>query len=94
MRRLYYDTGLYTKEALECLFKAVGTDRCLFGTERPGTGTAIDPKTGKWMDDIKPVIEEIEWLTAEDKQRIFEDNAKELYKLDVSRVGQTAAATA
>ena len=33
---LYYDTVLYSKDALELLFKTVGVDRCLFGTERPG----------------------------------------------------------
>ena len=36
LRRLYFDTCLYSREALEPLFKVVGTDRCLFGTERPG----------------------------------------------------------
>jgi 4-oxalmesaconate hydratase len=64
----------------------VGADRCLFGTERPGTGTSLDPKTGRWMDDIKPLIEDIEWLTAGDRKRIFEDNARELYHLDAAGV--------
>ncbi|HZU05288.1 MAG TPA: amidohydrolase family protein [Chloroflexota bacterium] len=83
MRKLYYDTCLYSKEALELLFKVVGPDRCLFGTERPGTGTALDPVTGRWTDDLKPVIESIEWLTDADRKKIFEDNAKALYKLQV-----------
>ena len=46
MRNLYYDTVLYSKDSLELLFKTVGADRCLFGTERPGVGTVKDPKTG------------------------------------------------
>ena len=45
---------LYNQEALELLFKIVGTDRCMFGTENPGTGTYKDPKTGKMLDDLKP----------------------------------------
>ena len=43
LRRLYFDTCLYSKEALELLFKVVGPDRCLFGAERPGTGSEKDP---------------------------------------------------
>jgi 4-oxalmesaconate hydratase len=83
MHRLYFDTALYTPEAVELLIKAIGPDNCLFGTERPGTGTAKDPKTGKWLDDIKPYIEGIEWLSDADKKKIFEDNARKLFRLGV-----------
>ena len=51
MRKLYYDTVLYSKDALELLFKTVGVERCLFGTERPGVGTVKDPRTGRWLDE-------------------------------------------
>ena len=43
LRRFDFDTVLYTAQALELLFKTVGPDRCLFGTERPGVGTASYP---------------------------------------------------
>lgn len=91
LRRLYFDTGLYTKKALEVLFDAVGPDRCLFGTERPGTATALDKKTGRYMDDVKPLIEEIDWLTEADRQQIFESNAAALFKLDLATLGPQAA---
>jgi 4-oxalmesaconate hydratase len=87
VRKVYYDTCLYTKEALELLFRVVGTDRCLFGTENPGTGSARHPETGRWMDDLKQVIEGIEWLTEADRKRIFEDNARALYKIPVAQAG-------
>src|SRR5688572_2345247 len=83
MRNLYYDTVLYSKDALELLFKTVGVDRCLFGTERPGVGTVKDPKTGLWLDETRFTIEGIDWLTAEDRKKIFEDNAKKLFNLKV-----------
>ena len=83
MRRLYYDTCVYNVEALDLLFKIVGPDRCLFGTELPGTGTEIDPVSGRVFDDIKPLIEnEIPWLTAEDKSALLEGNARQLFKLE------------
>jgi len=79
IRKMYYDTSIYSKESLELLFKVVGADRCVFGTENPGTGTAVDPDTDKLLDDLKPVIESIEWLSDHDKARIFEENAREVF---------------
>ncbi|HEY6615866.1 MAG TPA: amidohydrolase family protein, partial [Vicinamibacterales bacterium] len=83
MRKLYYDTVLYSKDALELLFKTVGVDRCVFGTERPGVGTVMDPRTGRWLDETRFTIESIDWLTDADKKKIFEDNAKKLFNLKV-----------
>src|SRR6186997_3410318 len=83
MRNLYYDTVLYSAEALTLLFKTVGPDRCMFGTERPGVGTVKDPRTGRWLDETRHIIEGFEWLSATDKKNIFEDTAKKVFKLDV-----------
>jgi 4-oxalmesaconate hydratase len=79
MRRLYFDTTTYDKDALELLFKVVGADRVLFATENPGTGSAIDPKTGRAFDDLKPLIQGIEFLDSEDLENIFECNCTRLY---------------
>ena len=48
----------------------------------PGTGSATNPDTGRYMDDIAPMIKGFDWLSAADKKAIFEDNAKKLFKLD------------
>jgi predicted TIM-barrel fold metal-dependent hydrolase len=79
LSKFYFDTGLYNVESLELLFKIVGVDRCLFGTENPGTGTYVWPKTGKLLDDTKPLIDGIEWLTDADRQKIYEDNARKVF---------------
>jgi OH-DDVA meta-cleavage compound hydrolase len=81
MRKLYFDTVLYSEEALRLLIKTVGPDRCLFGAECPGVGSTIDPKTGRTRDDVKPMIENLDWLSAEDKHAIFEGNARKVFKL-------------
>ena len=81
LRNLYYDTVLYSKESLELLIKTVGADRCLFGTERPGVGTVKDPRTGRWLDETRYLIEDFGWLSAEEKKMIFEDNARKLFKI-------------
>ena len=79
MRKLYYDTVLYSEEALRLLIKTVGADRCLFGAECPGVGSTIDPKTGRTRDDVKPMIDGFDWLSADDKHAIFEGNARKVF---------------
>lgn len=79
LKRFYFDTCLHHKKSLELLFDLVGSDRCLFGTERPGSGGAIDPDTGRPFDDLKPVIESIGDLNDEDRQNIFEANARRVF---------------
>lgn len=79
LRKLYFDTCNYSKEAIELLLKVAGTDNVLFGTEKPGTGSARDPATGRDYDDMKPVIEGIEWLTSKQRADIFECNCKRVY---------------
>ena len=83
MRRLYYDTVLYTEDALRLLIKTMGVERCLFGTECPGVGSSVDPESGRSMDNVRPMIDKIEWLSAEEKQKIFCDNARAVFKLNV-----------
>lgn len=83
LRNLYYDTVLYSAPSLELLIKTVGADRCLFGTERPGVGTVKDPRTGKWLDETRHLIEAFDWLSAAEKKMIFEDNARKVFKIKV-----------
>lgn len=79
MRKLHFDTCTYDVDALELLFKKVGADRVLFATEKPGTGSARDPVTGREFDDLKPVIEGMAMLSEEDKRNVFECNCRRLY---------------
>lgn len=79
LKRLHFDTTTYDKDALELLFKVVGPDRVLFATENPGTGSVVDPRSGRAFDDLKPVIEEMASLTEQDRRNIFECNCTRLY---------------
>jgi 4-oxalmesaconate hydratase len=79
LKQLYFDTVLYSPDGLELLFKVVGPERCMFGTERPGTGAAVDPATGLSLDDLKPVIDGMATLSDDDRRLIFETNAARVY---------------
>jgi 4-oxalmesaconate hydratase len=78
LRKFYFDSVLYNQESVEFLIKMVGSDRVMFGTENPGTGHVQD-KDGNWLDDIKPYIDAIPWLTEVDRKNVFEDNAKKAF---------------
>jgi 4-oxalmesaconate hydratase len=79
LKRFYFGTDIHSKPSLELLLKTVGTDRCLFGTERPGSGGAIDLATGRPMDDFKYTIDRIEFLSDGDRKRIYENNARVVF---------------
>ena len=83
MRNLYYDTVLYSKEALRLLIKTVGVDHVLFGAECPGVGSAINPETGRTFDDIEPLIRGSTGFGRRQGE-IFEDNARRLFKIEAA----------
>jgi len=88
LRKLYFDTDVHHKASLELLLKTIGTDNCLFGTERPGSGGGIDLDTGRPMDDFKYTIDRIDFLSDDDRYKVYEGNARKLFtrlRLDGSR---------
>ncbi len=82
MRKLYYDTVLYTEGALRLLIETVGVDQCLFGSECPGVGSKILDGQDHTMDHIAPMIAKFDFLSDADKKKIFEDNARAVFRLN------------
>jgi 4-oxalmesaconate hydratase len=83
LRRMYFDSVLYSREALDYLLRTVGSDRIMFGTEVPGVGSAIDPSTGRPFDDLKPLIESLDWMSPAARADVFAKNARKVF----SRLG-------
>ena len=81
LRRLYYDTVLYTPEAIELLIRVAGVNQCLFGAECPGVGSSINPDTGRHMDDVAHHIQGFAWLSDADREKILAGNARRVFKL-------------
>jgi predicted TIM-barrel fold metal-dependent hydrolase len=71
---LFYDTCGYDLIFLEAAIKQRGVPRMLFGTEAPGSGRAVRPETGRTGDDLVPVIGSFDFLTEEEKIKIFNEN--------------------
>jgi 4-oxalmesaconate hydratase len=64
---------------MEMLVRTVGVDNILFASEMLGGVTTVDPTTGRFFDDNRPCMDAIGWLTAADRKKIFEDNARKVY---------------
>jgi 4-oxalmesaconate hydratase len=79
LSKFYFDTVLYNPESIEFLVKMVGSERCMFGTENPGTGSSMNPKTGRTFDDTKPWIDGLTGITDADRQNIYENTAKKVF---------------
>jgi predicted TIM-barrel fold metal-dependent hydrolase len=81
-QNLFFDSCAYDKDFLSTAIRQRGVDQVLFGTEAPGTGTSvINPDNGRPSDDLVPVIDSIDFLSAEDKLKIFNQNARLVFPL-------------
>jgi 4-oxalmesaconate hydratase len=83
LRRLWYDTCLWSQDSFELLVKVVGPERILFGTETPGTGSGVDPKTGEHLDHMLPYVSASPLLSEEQREDVLHRNAERLFKLIV-----------
>jgi 4-oxalmesaconate hydratase len=79
VHHLYFDLAVYDQDAMEMIIRKIGPDRVLFASEMFGTAQAVDPKTGRGFDDTVPMVRNIDWLSAEDREKIFSGNAKRLF---------------
>jgi len=79
-RNIFFDTTIYSEAALRLLVEEVGVDRVLFGTEKPGSGSALDPNTGEWFDDVRPKLLRI--FGEERTHEICHTNARRVFRLD------------
>jgi 4-oxalmesaconate hydratase len=76
---IHFDSLVYDRSSLELLLKVVGPERVLLGTEVPGSGSPIDPRTGRSYDNIYALLASVDSLVKEDLELIAEGNARRLY---------------
>jgi len=75
---VFFDTCVYHMAGIELLLKIIPVDNILFGSEMVGAVRGIDPQTGQYFDDTKRYVD-ASALSAADKQKIFEGNARRVY---------------
>jgi 4-oxalmesaconate hydratase len=94
LKNVYFDTCVYHLPGIELLTKVVPADNILFASEMVGAVKGIDPQTGHDFDDTKRYLDQVSWLSPEDKHKIFEGNARKVYSRLSARLAQASAAAA
>jgi len=78
LRNVFFDTCVYHQPGIDLLFKVIPVDNILFASEMVGAVKGIDPETGFAYDDTKRYVDKL-GLSAEDKKKVFEGNARRVY---------------
>jgi 4-oxalmesaconate hydratase len=76
---IFFDTCVYHQPGIDLLTKVVPIDNILFASEMVGAVKGVDPRTGHYFDDTKRYVDQAQGLTAADKQKIFEGNARKVF---------------
>jgi 4-oxalmesaconate hydratase len=79
LKNVFFDTCVYHQPGIDLLAKVIPVDNVLFATEMVGAVKGIDPETGHYYDDTKRYIDNVTWLTDQDRAKIFEGNARKVY---------------
>jgi 4-oxalmesaconate hydratase len=83
---IFFDTCVYHMAGIELLLKIVPADNILFGSEMVGAVRGIDPDTGHYFDDTKRYLDRADWLSGDDRRKIFEGNVRKVYPRIASRL--------
>ena len=91
---IFFDTCVYHEPGIRLLTEVIPVDNILFGSEMIGAVRGRDPNTGEYFDDTKRYLDACSHLSAADRHKIFEGNARRVYpRLDAILERRAAAAT-
>ena len=76
---VFFDTCVYHQPGIDLLLEVIPVDNILFASEMVGAVRGVDPETGFYFDDTKRYIDAAPGLTAADRAKIFEGNARRVY---------------
>jgi 4-oxalmesaconate hydratase len=79
LSNVYFDTCVYHQPGIDLLLKVIPADNILFAAEVVGAVRGVDPETGHYYDDTRRYVDANSALSAADKRKIFETNARKVY---------------
>ena len=79
LSNVFFDTCVYHQPGVEFMTRVIPIDNILFGSEMIGAVKGRDPNTGEYFDDTKKYVDACPKLSAEDRHKIFEANARRVY---------------
>ena len=85
LNNIFFDTCVYHQPGIDLLTQVIPIDNILFASEMIGAVRGIDPQTGHAFDDTKRYIEATMNLSDEDRNKVYEGNARRVYpRLDAA----------
>jgi 4-oxalmesaconate hydratase len=85
LNNIFFDTCVYHQPGIDLLTTVIPVDNILFASEMIGAVRGIDPETGNHYDDTKRYVESSKILSAEDRFKVYEGNARRVYpRLDAA----------
>jgi 4-oxalmesaconate hydratase len=76
---VFFDTCVYHQPGIDLLTRVIPVANILFASEMIGAVRGIDPETGHNYDDTKRYIDATPNLSAFDRQKVYEGNARRVY---------------
>ena len=78
LKNVFFDTCVYHLPGIELLLKVIPVENILFASEIVGAVRGVDPETGHYYDDTRRYVDAAP-ISAADRERIFEGNARRVY---------------
>ena len=91
LHNIFFDTCVYHQAGIDLLTKVIPVENILFASEMVGAVKGIDPETGQYFDDTKRYIDAAPGLSAADRAKIFEANARRVFSRLDKLLSQRAA---
>jgi len=79
LNNVFFDTCVYHRPGIEVLLKVIPADNILFASEMVGAVRGVDPETGHHYDDTRRYIDAIDWLSADDRDKIYRRNVSRVF---------------
>lgn len=76
---VFFDTCVYHQPGIDLLGTVIPVDNILFASEMIGAVRGIDPDSGHYFDDTRRYVEASPHFSAQNRQKIFEGNARRVY---------------
>jgi 4-oxalmesaconate hydratase len=76
---VFFDTCVYHQAGIDLLLRVIPADNILFAAEVVGAVRGVDPETGHYYDDTRRYLDGAPGLSAADREKIFQGNARRVY---------------
>jgi 4-oxalmesaconate hydratase len=86
LNNIYFDTCVYHQPGINLLTEVIPVKNILFASETFGAVKDIDPDTGFYFDDTRRYLNAVDGLSNQEKEMIFEGNARQVFSRINNRI--------